>query len=30
MLATLIAVWRGQRNLDHDRGGFETFRSIEK
>jgi hypothetical protein len=29
-LATLIAVWRGQRNLDHDRGGFETFRSIEK
>jgi hypothetical protein len=30
MLATLIAVWRGQRNLDHDRGGFETFRSTEK
>jgi hypothetical protein len=29
-LATLIAAWRGQRNLDHDRGGFETFRSIEK
>jgi hypothetical protein len=30
MLAALIAVWRGQRDLDHDRGGFETFRLIEK
>jgi hypothetical protein len=30
MLAALIAVWRGQRDLDHDRGGFETFRPIEK
>jgi hypothetical protein len=29
-LAALIAVWRGQRDLDHDRGGFETFRPIEK
>ncbi len=30
MLAALIAVWRGQRDLEHDRGGFETFRPIEK
>lgn len=30
MLAALIAVWKGQRDLDHDRGGFETFRPIEK
>ena len=30
MLATLIAVWTRQRNVEHDRGGFETFRPIEK
>ena len=30
ILAALIAIWRGQRDLDHDRGGFETFRTIEK
>ena len=30
ILAALIAVWKGQRDLDHDRGGFETFRLIEK
>lgn len=30
MLAALIAVWKGQRDLEHDRGGFETFRPIEK
>jgi hypothetical protein len=30
MLATLIAVWKGQRDAQHDRGGFETFRSIDK
>ena len=30
MLATLVAVWKGQRDAQHDRGGFETFRSIDK
>jgi len=25
MLAALIAVWKGQRHVDHDRRGFETF-----
>jgi hypothetical protein len=30
MLAALIAVWKGQRDVEHDRGGFETFRPIEK
>jgi hypothetical protein len=30
MLAVLIAVWREQRDTVRDRGGFETFRSIEK
>ncbi len=30
ILAALIAVWKGQRDLDHDRGGFETFRPIDK
>ena len=30
MLATLVAVWKGQRDAKHDRGGFETFRAIEK
>jgi hypothetical protein len=30
MLATLVAVWKGQRDVEHDRGGFETFRPIQK
>jgi hypothetical protein len=30
MLAALIAVWKGQRHVQHDRGGFETFPPIEK
>ncbi len=30
MLAALIAVWKGQQDVEHDRGGFETFRPIEK
>jgi hypothetical protein len=30
MLAALIAVWKGQRHVHHDRGGFETFPPIEK
>jgi hypothetical protein len=30
MLAALIAVWKGQRHVDHDRRGFETFPPIEK
>jgi uncharacterized membrane protein YidH (DUF202 family) len=30
MLAALIAVWKGQRNVHHDRRGFETFPPIEK
>ena len=30
MLAALIAVWKGQRDVEHDRGGFEIFRPIEK
>ncbi len=30
MLATLVAFWKGQRDAQHDRGGFETFRSIDK
>jgi len=30
ILAALIAIWKGQRDLEHDRGGFETFRPIEK
>jgi hypothetical protein len=30
MLAALIAVWKGQRRVHHDRGGFETFPPIEK
>jgi uncharacterized membrane protein YidH (DUF202 family) len=25
MLAALIAVWKGQRHVHHDRRGFETF-----
>jgi hypothetical protein len=30
MLATLIAVWKGQHNVQHDRRGFETFPPTEK
>jgi len=30
MLGVLIAVWREQRDRERDRGGFETFRSLEK
>jgi hypothetical protein len=30
MLAALIAVWKGKQHVEHDRGGFETFRPIEK
>lgn len=30
MLAALIAVWKGQQDVEHDRGGFETFRPIDK
>jgi hypothetical protein len=30
ILAALIAVWKGRQDLEHDRGGFETFRPIEK
>jgi hypothetical protein len=30
MLAALIAFWKGKKDVEHDRGGFETFRSIEK
>jgi len=30
MLAALIAVWKGERDVEHDRGGFEIFRPIEK
>ena len=30
MLAALIAVWKGQRHVYHDRGGVETFPHIEK
>ena len=30
MLAALIAVWKGQRHVYHDRGGVETFPQIEK
>jgi hypothetical protein len=30
MMAVLIAVWREQHDPHRDRGGFETFRSIEK
>ena len=28
--AALIAVWKGQRDVEHDRGGFDNFRSIDK
>jgi hypothetical protein len=30
MLAALIAMWRGKQDVEHDRGGFETFRPIQK
>jgi hypothetical protein len=30
MLAALIAVWRGQHNVQHDRRGFETFPPTER
>ena len=30
MLAALIAVWKGQRHVQHDRGGVDTFPQIEK
>ena len=30
MLATLVAVWKGQRDAHHDRGGFDTFRAFDK
>jgi hypothetical protein len=30
MLAALIAVWKGQQDVEHDRGGFETFRPLDK
>jgi hypothetical protein len=30
MLAALIAVWKGQRHVQHDRGGVGTFPQIEK
>jgi hypothetical protein len=29
-LAALIAVWKGQHSVQHDRRGFETFPPIEK
>jgi hypothetical protein len=30
MLAALIAVWKEQHNVEHDRRGFETFPPTEK
>ncbi|HTZ59084.1 MAG TPA: hypothetical protein VMB49_13340 [Acidobacteriaceae bacterium] len=31
MLAALIAaMWKGKKDLQHDRGGYETFRPIDK
>jgi hypothetical protein len=30
MLAALIAVWKGQHHVQHDRRGIETFPSIDK
>jgi hypothetical protein len=31
MLAALFAaMWKGKRDMEHDRGGYETFRPIEK
>jgi hypothetical protein len=30
MLAALVAVWKGQHDVQHDRRGFETFPPTEK
>jgi hypothetical protein len=30
LLAALIALWKGKQDVEHDRGGFDTFRPIEK
>ena len=30
MLAALFAVWKGQRGIEHDRGGVETLHSLDK
>ena len=30
MFAALIAVWKSRQDVEHDRGGFETFRPIDK
>lgn len=30
VLAALIAVWKGKQDVEHDRGGFETFHSIDR
>lgn len=30
MLAALFAVWRGQRDVVHERGGFETIRPVDR
>ena len=30
MLAALIAFWKGKQDVEHDRGGSQSFRSIEK
>jgi len=30
MLAALIAFWKGKQDVELDRRGFETFRSLEK
>jgi hypothetical protein len=30
MLAALIAFWKGKQGVEHDRGGFETFRRLDK
>jgi hypothetical protein len=30
MLAALIALWKGQHSVQHDRRGFETFPPVEK
>jgi hypothetical protein len=30
IFAALIAVWRSRQAVEHDRGGFETFRPIQK
>lgn len=30
VFAALIAVWRGQRDVEHDRGGLDTFHPTRK